>query len=131
MPGEASPDEMAGYLARADIFVMPCYQPSRGTHDAIPTVLIEAKAAGIPIIASDVFGIPEIVENEETGLLIPERDPDTLAEALERMMDDTSWARKLAERGRAEMGDKMDIRTCCRSRLSLFRQARSDAGRSD
>jgi len=131
MAGEASPDEMADYLARADIFVMPCYHPSRGTHDAIPTVLIEAEAAGLPIVASNVFGIPEIVKDEETGLLVPERDQVSLGEALERMMDNPSWARKLAERGRRQVEEKINIRSCCRSRLSLFRRAVSDAGRSN
>ena len=121
--GEASPKKLVEYLARADIFVMPCYLPSRGTHDAIPTVLIEAQAAGVPIVASAVFGIPEIVKNEETGLLVPERDPLALQKALELFMDNPSRARKLADRARAEVEEKINIRTCCELRLSLFRDA--------
>lgn len=99
--GIASRVELLGYradvpelLAAADVYVMPSLS------EGLPLALVEAMFAGKPVIASRVGGIPEVVEHGETGLLVPPRDPDALAEALRCLLVDPSRARALGEAAR-------------------------------
>ena len=68
--------------------------------DGIPTVLIEAMAMEIPVVATQVSGIPELVVDGETGLLVAPDDAPALAEALARLLQDQDLARRLAGAGR-------------------------------
>jgi glycosyltransferase involved in cell wall biosynthesis len=69
--------------------------------DALPTGLIEAAAAGVPVVASAVGGIPEIVEHESTGLLVgPEADPEEVANALGRVLRDPELRSRLGVEAR-------------------------------
>lgn len=82
-------------LAQVRIFVL-------STHwEGMPLALIEAMAAGCACIVSDVIGAREVIENGETGLLVPESDPQALATAIFRLTTDTMFARKMAAKGRA------------------------------
>ena len=81
----------AGRLLKAfDLFVLP----SRS--EAFGYVLIEAGQAGIPVVATDVGGIPDIISHEETGLLVSPEDPEALAETMEKMLQDKALRTKLA-----------------------------------
>ncbi len=60
----------AGY-AEADIFVLPCRIDDSGDRDGIPNVLAEAMATGLAVVSTNVSGIPELVRNDENGLLVP------------------------------------------------------------
>jgi glycosyltransferase involved in cell wall biosynthesis len=81
-------------LAAADLFVLP------SRDDAFPTVLLEAQAAGVAVVASRAGGIPEIVEDGATGLLVPPGDAAALARALSALLADPAARRRLAEAGR-------------------------------
>ncbi len=82
-------------LGAMDIFVLPSYS------EGVSRALLEAMAAGLPVIASEVGGLPEIVRPGETGLLIPPRSPEALAEALAGLLADPARAAALGERARA------------------------------
>ena len=85
--------------------------PSRLLHDdrdGIPNVLVEAMAAGTPVIASAVSGIPELVEHEVNGLLVEPEDPEALADTLLRLRDDPAFSRALAENGRETVERRFD-----------------------
>src|SRR5204863_326431 len=69
-------DDVATRLGDADIFVMPSYS------EAFPNALLEAMAAGLPVVASAVGGIPEMIDDARTGFLIPPRHPAALADRL-------------------------------------------------
>jgi len=82
-------------LASSDLFVLP------SLFEGFPLSILEAMAAGTPVIASDIGGNDEAVTHGETGFLVPPADPDALARAIRLLLSDTSLARRLAEAGRA------------------------------
>ena len=84
------------YFAGASIFLMPSH--SEGS----PNALLEAMAAGTPVIASEVGGIPEIVISGETGILVPAKNSPALADAIETLLRDPAAASRLAENARAD-----------------------------
>jgi len=85
---------MAPVMASLDVLV----QPSR--RETFGRTLIEAMAARKPVIASRVGGMPEVVADDESGLLVPEEDPQSLAAAIIRLLEDPSRARRMGEAGR-------------------------------
>jgi glycosyltransferase involved in cell wall biosynthesis len=70
--------------------------------EGVSLALLEAMAAGLPVIATAVGGIPEVVTDGTNGLLIPPRNPEALARALDRLLADPDFARRLGEQARAE-----------------------------
>jgi colanic acid/amylovoran biosynthesis glycosyltransferase len=71
-------------------------------------VLMEALATGIPVVASDISGIPELVEDDRTGLLVPPRDSAALARALQRLREEPALARRLGSAGRDKVVREFD-----------------------
>jgi glycosyltransferase involved in cell wall biosynthesis len=108
MPGALHRDEVAAAFRSAAVSVMPCVIAEDGDRDGLPTVLIEAMALGAPCVATDVTGIPEIVRNDDTGLCVRQRDPDTLANALERLLQDPALRARLSKNGRALIEAEFD-----------------------
>lgn len=76
------------YVCEADVFVAPCVVSDDGDRDGLPTVLLEAMAIGTPCISTPVTGIPEIIVDQKTGLLVPERSPQAIAEACSKLFRD-------------------------------------------
>jgi colanic acid/amylovoran biosynthesis glycosyltransferase len=83
--GPRSQTEIIDILAESSLFVFPAIRDQKGDSDNLPTVLIEALASSLPIVATTVAGIPEIVKEESNGLLVPEKDSKQLALAIERL----------------------------------------------
>jgi glycosyltransferase involved in cell wall biosynthesis len=90
-------------LGISDLFVLP----SLG--DALPTVLIEALAAGVPVIATDVGGIPEIIENNKNGLLIPPADSESLVAACLKLMENDDDTKQLINAGLEKAHNQFDV----------------------
>ena len=99
LPGPMGQDELLREYRRASALCMPS-RLLPDDRDGIPNVLVEAMAAGTPVIASAVSGIPELVEHEVNGLLVAPEDPEALADALLRLHDDPALAAQLAGSGR-------------------------------
>jgi glycogen(starch) synthase len=87
-------DRVPAVLASADLLVLP------SVYEELGTVLVEALHAGLPVIASRVGGIPEVVGDGETGLLVPPGDPGALAHAIDTVLGDPELARRLGANGR-------------------------------
>jgi glycosyltransferase involved in cell wall biosynthesis len=81
---------------------------------------MEAMAAGLPVISTPLGGIPEMVENEINGELVPERDPAAICAALERMISDPERARRLGDRGRQIAQEKFSIERSGRELREMF-----------
>jgi glycosyltransferase involved in cell wall biosynthesis len=94
--GARSQDEVIELYRTATVFTLPCVVLENGDRDGIPNVLVEAMRLGLPVVSTAVSGIPELVVDEETGLLVPPRDAGALASALARLLDDAELRARLA-----------------------------------
>ena len=80
--GWQTPEQLSRILHKAQAVVVPSRIAADGDCEGLPTVVLESIRAGVPVVAADHAGIPEIIRHEETGFLVPENDPDALAAAL-------------------------------------------------
>ena len=99
MPGLISRDQLPEILIEHDIFAAPCVIHSSGRRDGIPNTVSEAMAYGLPVAATDVNALPEVVVNGKTGLIVPPGDPNALADALGWLIDNPCRARGNGRRG--------------------------------
>jgi len=89
--------------------VLPSVRTPQGDMDGIPVSLIEAMGIGVPVVSARLSGIPELVEHERSGLLIPPGDGRALAEAITRLARDPALAHVLAARGRARVRETFSL----------------------
>lgn len=108
MTGPLPQHEVAALLGRAAVFAAPCVQAADGDRDGLPTVLLEAMAFGAPCVSTPVTGIPEAIEHDRTGLLVPERDAFALADAIEALLDDPGLRSRLAVAARRRVEERFD-----------------------
>jgi glycosyltransferase involved in cell wall biosynthesis len=108
--------DIPSLLAASDIFVFPTLD------DAFPTVLLEALAIGLPIVASAVGGVPEIICHEENGLLISPSRADLLAASCSRLLSDRELAVRLGQAGRADANKRFNIEQQSQSLVDLYLQ---------
>ena len=119
LPGPIPQTEVRDLLSRAAVFAAPCVVGPDGNRDGLPTVLLEAMAAGTPAISTDVTGIPEVVRHEETGLLVPQHDAVSLAAAIERMVTDRPLGSRLSRAARSLVETSFDVHVQARALLQL------------
>jgi glycosyltransferase involved in cell wall biosynthesis len=98
--GQMTRDRVAEALAAADVVVVPSIVDNRGRVDSTTSTALEALAAGRPLIATTVGGIPEVVHDGENGLLVPQKDPVALAAAIERLRAGPELRERLSRRAR-------------------------------
>ncbi len=108
MPGFAPNDRLAAIMREHDVMVVPSVVHGNGDRDGIPNVIMEALSRGMPVVATDVCGIAEVIRDGETGLLVCQRDPRALAEAIRRMFADWPQALCMARRGRKLVNEMFD-----------------------
>jgi colanic acid/amylovoran biosynthesis glycosyltransferase len=116
-------EEVARAMKACHVFVMPCRQDRTGDMDGIPTVFMEAMATGRPVVSCDISGIPELVRDGDTGLLVPPDDPPALAAAIARLAADHGLRQRLGERGRALVERQHDRRLNTRHLLEIIASA--------
>jgi len=102
--------EIARAVSEAAVFAAPCVVGRDGNRDGLPTTLLEAMALGTPCVSTNVTGIPEVVRDGETGLLVPQNDAAALAAGLERLLEDPSLRVSLAARARRRIEEDFDAR---------------------
>ncbi|MFC1885337.1 glycosyltransferase family 4 protein [Thermodesulfobacteriota bacterium] len=102
-PGFVSHDRISKLFESVDIFLMPSVIHSSGDRDGIPTVIMEALLHRLPVIATDVSGISELIENTKTGLLIEEKNALAIAKGVLELLGDRESAINMAELGRSRV----------------------------
>ncbi|MEN8184299.1 MAG: glycosyltransferase family 4 protein, partial [Myxococcota bacterium] len=120
LPGARSQEELVDFYRRATVFTLPCKILANGDRDGLPNVLMEAMAVGVPVVATAVSGIPEVVQDGENGLLLKEVDAAGLADALESLLQDPDRRRRLATGGRTTVEKRFDTRSNVRALVELL-----------
>ncbi len=113
LTGPRSQNEILDSLHHAQAFVLPCVVERDGGKDNLPTVIMEAMACALPVVSTPLAGVPELVLQDETGLLVPEHEPAALADAIERLLADASLRERLGRAGRrrAETAFAIEVTT--------------------
>lgn len=119
MLGEQSNTQVLDLMHNADVFVLPCVEAKDGDRDGIPVVLMEAMACGLPVITGDIAPIRELVQHEETGLMVSATDHDALADALLALISDPDHRHELGKAAR-EMVEAEFSKTVNVKRLTRF-----------
>lgn len=112
--GYQSPAEVKNLLRQADVFVLASFA------EGVPVVLMEAMAAGVPVIATQIAGVPELVEDGLSGLLVPPGDPAPLAAKISALLDDAELRGRLAEAGRLRVEREFNIEMEAGKLQSIF-----------
>lgn len=118
--GRCSREAVVALLRRADVVATPSVPTRDGRREGIPVVLMEAMGSGVPVVASDLSGIPELVRHGETGLLAPPGDAAALADCLARYAADPQLRRRLGAAGRRIVLDQFDQQRCAERLCQLF-----------
>jgi colanic acid/amylovoran biosynthesis glycosyltransferase len=124
-PGAIGQEEIHALYTRASIFCLPSFA------EGVPGVLMEAMAMEVPVVSTRITGIPELIEEEVTGLLVAPGRPDELADALERLIMDPSLGREMGARARQKVLREFNTDNSVRQLYELFasRLSRSDVAR--
>ena len=117
--GFVSQEVVADTLAKSDVFVLPSFA------EGIPVSLMEAMAIGVPVIATDVGGVTELVVDQETGQVVHASDEKGLAAAIARYVDDQAFYRKISEQAREKVMQEFDIDDQVDILAGLFRPIHS------
>ena len=121
LKGAIEHHRIPGALRSAGIFVLPCVVTADQDRDGIPNTIIEAMATGVPVISTSISGIPEAVRDGQSGLLVPERDAERLAGAIERMIADDDLRERCAREGRRIAESCFSIEATGRALAALLR----------
>jgi glycosyltransferase involved in cell wall biosynthesis len=113
---------VSDYYRRADLFVLGCEIAPNGDRDGIPNVLMESMAMGLPVVATDISGIPELVEHDRTGLLAPPGDPEKLAESMLRMLTDMELRNRVIANGKQLVMREFDNRQLIQELGEVYRR---------
>lgn len=111
--GPAPESEIIALLRKATVFALPCVTDSKGDSDNLPTVIMEAMAAGLPVVSTPVAGVPEMVVDGITGCLAPENSPSLLAEKLRLLLENRDLRESMGQAGSARCRELFDVRKTC------------------
>lgn len=118
--GRLTQEEIRDILRLGDVVAAPSVPTRDGRREGIPVVLMEAMASGVPVVASRLSGIPELVEDGKTGLLIEPGDARGLALTLERLLGDPALRGRLGAAGRTKVEREFDLRGSAVRLMSRF-----------
>lgn len=109
-------DRLRDEFAKASVVMLPTWE------DNCPMVVLEAQAAGVPVIASNVGGVPDLVQDGRTGLLTDPKRPETMSKALARLLGDPQLARRLAQEGRSQAKARFHPKVIAEKHLEIYRE---------
>jgi glycosyltransferase involved in cell wall biosynthesis len=123
LAGALSHDAVAERYRTASVLLMPAVTDWKGEQEGFGMVLVEAMASGLPVVATRSGGIPDVVTDGATGLLVPERDATALAGAVARLLDDPALAERLAASARADLDARFSPAAIARGFEAVYRRA--------
>lgn len=124
---EIKQEEIPAFMKGGDVYALPCVWASDNDVDGLPQMLMESLACGLPVISTRLVGIPDLVIDGQTGLLVNPNNAIGLAEAIIRLKDDASLRRRLAEQGRAFLYERFDLNNSLEPLIDRYRRALADA----
>lgn len=113
-------EELRRIYEQAMVFALPCQVIENGDRDGIPNVLVEAMAMELPVVSTGISGIPELIESQVNGLLVPPREPAALAAALTELLKDADLRRRLGQAARQKVRRHFDAHQNILTLKSLF-----------
>jgi glycosyltransferase involved in cell wall biosynthesis len=114
-------DVVLAHYKQAHLFVLGCEVAANGDRDGIPNVLLESMAMGVPVVATAVSAIPELVETEKTGLLVQPGQPKQLAEAMIKLLTDTELRTRVISAARKRVLQDFDNKLLIREIADIYR----------
>jgi glycosyltransferase involved in cell wall biosynthesis len=129
--GELPQHEVAKLMGEADVFVLPSIVASDGQMDGIPVSLMEAMAAGKPVIASAISGIPELVNHEVNGILVDAAHPERVAQAITRLVRDPNIRERMGRSGQQKVRQAFDVRRNMSALINLLDKHDREANGAD
>jgi colanic acid/amylovoran biosynthesis glycosyltransferase len=123
LAGSQPHDVVAAELAAADIFLGPSVVDRFGESDAVINTVKEAMLTGLPVIATLHGGIPELVVDRQSGVLVPERDPAAIADAVQWLLDHPDQWHAMAEQARTAVEQRYGLEMIARQTVQVYRTA--------
>ncbi len=120
LAGVCPQHELVPVFQRADLFVLAPFITEDGDRDGVPNVLVEAMACGLPVVSTAVSGVPELVQHEANGLLVPPHDAPALAAALAALLEDPARRACLGQAAQRTVADHFDLRAAAGQLAALF-----------
>jgi colanic acid/amylovoran biosynthesis glycosyltransferase len=119
--GSLTADEVQAHLREAVVFVLPSIVDELNKRDGIPVALMEAMAMGLPVISTEVSGIPELVANRQSGLLVQEKNAEALADAIAEILHDEGLRKSIRIAARAKVEEAFDLQRSAAQMIRLFK----------
>jgi len=113
--------DVASLMAASDLFVLP------STRDSFPMVILEALAIGVPVIATRVGGVPEIIRTGENGILVEPRDPEALARAMTWALTNPAQAGQLVRHGQAVVRQRFSVEAMVKATNCVYHEVMSSS----
>lgn len=118
--GQADSQKIKDYLSNSDMFVLPCTKATNGDMDGIPVSLMESMAYKLPVVSTNISGIPELVIDGKNGLIVEEKNSEKLADAIEKLILNKDIRLKYGENGRKHIIDEFGLEVNIAKLSNLF-----------
>ena len=115
-------EEITELMHSGDCYCLPCVWASDNDVDGLPQMLMEAMACGLPVISTQLVGIPDLIINEQTGILLEPNNAEAIADAIEDLYRHPQATKALAEKGRELVVDRFNLDTCLEPLIGEFRK---------
>jgi glycosyltransferase involved in cell wall biosynthesis len=125
--GPVTRDRVIDLMRRATLLAVPCVTGADGNRDALPTVVLEAMAVGLPVVATPVGGIEEMIQHDVEGIIVPERDVSGLAAAITSLFDEAPMHARMSTAGPARVAAEFTQDATLPRLIELFTSATNPA----
>ena len=113
--------EVLEHYRQADLFVLGCEVAANGDRDGIPNVMLESMAMGVPVVATNVSAIPELIQDHRTGLLVPPGQPEKMAQAMVRILTDIDLRKMVIAAARNRVANEFDNKRLIMDLATIYR----------